>query len=316
MQNAPEVRITGSGLVTCLGASRRATLAAIEAGGRVRGEPFSFLADTPYGGYLSAQGQEPDLSGCTVDRRMRKFMSRHAELAAVAAREALEEADLPARGIAPERIGLYAGVGLAAIDITISTKLLRASLDEGGSFSLDCFSRNGLRTIHPLWSFHTLANMPACIVSVLEGIKGDNGIYTPWEDQTAFALLEAAHALHGGAIDAAVVVASDTPSHPASMVEIASSGFITPEEIAAPGAACLVLERPDSSAPARPFSRLSKLHLIASPQEDARPSDPLAPIIGRTLAAAPLLLTILGPLLDLPCRLHGCGGHDFSFEAA
>ena len=316
MQNAPEVRITGSGLVTSLGASRKATLAAMNAGERVRGEPFSFLADTPYSGCLAAQMQEPDLSRYIADRRMRKFMSRHAELAAVAAREALEEAALPARGIAPERIGLYAGVGLAAVDVAVSSKLLRASLDEDGAFSLNRFSRDGLRTIHPLWSFHTLANMPACIVSVLEGIKGDNGIYTPWEDQTAFALLEAAHALHEGAIDAAVVVASDTPSHPASMVEIASSGFIAPGEIVAPGAACLVLERSDTSAPQRPFSRLSNLRLVALAKEDAPPDDPLAPIIGRTFAAAPLLLVILAPLLGLPFCLHGCGGHHFSFEMA
>jgi len=317
MQSAPEVRITGSGLVTCLGVSREATLTAVRAGSRAQGEPFPFLVGTPYGDYLAVQGQEPDLRGLIADRRMRKFMSRQAELAAVAAREALEEADLSVRGIVPERIGLYAGVGLAAMDITASANLLHASLDESGSFDLSRFSQDGLRTIHPLWSFHTLANMPACIVSVLEGIKGDNGIYTPWEDQTAFALLEAAYALHEGAIDVAVVVASDTPSHPASMVELASSGFIAPGEAVAPGAACLVLERLDTPAPSRPFSRLSGLRLIASAQEDnARPNDPLAPLVGRTLAAAPLLLVILAPLLGLPCRLHGCGGHSFSFEAA
>ena len=313
MQSAPEVRITGSGLVTSLGASRKATLAAVKAGERVRGEPFPFLANTPYSGCLAAQ--EQDLRDHIADRRMRKFMSRHAELAAVAAREALEEADLPARGIAPERIGLYAGVGLAAVDITVSTKLLYASLDEDGAFSMDHFSRDGLRTIHPLWSFHVLANMPACIVSVLEGIKGDNGIYTPWEDQTAFALLEATHALHEGTIDAAVVVASDTPSHPASMVELASLGFIAPGEVVAPGAACLVLERPDTIAPIQPFSRLSNLCLSTSEKENTTPIDPLAPIIGRTLAAAPLLLAILGPALELPCCLYGCSGHRFSFEA-
>jgi 3-oxoacyl-(acyl-carrier-protein) synthase len=302
--------------VTCLGASREATLAAVKAGDRVRGEPFSFLDGTAYGGFLAAQGQEPDLRGRVADRHMRKFMSRHAELAAVAAREALEEADLPGRGVAPERVGLYAGVGLAAMNLPASTDLLRASLDEGGAFSLEHFSRDGLRTIHPLWSFHTLANMPACIVSVLEGIKGDNGIYAPWEDQTAFALLEAAYALHQGTIDAAVVVAADTPSHPASMVELAATGLLAPGEVAAPASACLVLERPDTPAPARPCPLLRNPRLTASTQESPKPRDPLAPVIGRTVAPAPLLLAILAPLLHLPCRLDGCGGHSFTFEVA
>ena len=302
-------------MATCLGASRETTLAAVKAGRRVQGQPIPFLAGTPYGDCLAVQGDEPEVRDRIADRRMRKFMSRQAELAAAAAREALQEADLPARGIAPERIGLYAEVGLTAMDVTVNANLLRASVDENGAFSLNRFSRDGLHTIHPLWSFHTLANMPGCIVSVLENIKGDNGIYTPWEDQTAFALLEAAYALHEGAIDAAVVVAADTPSHPASMVELASLGFLAPGEVAAPGAACLVLERPDTSAPKRPYSRLSGLCLVASASEEARPDDPLTPILGRTLAAAPLLLVLLAPLLGLPCHLHGCGGHDFSFEA-
>lgn len=300
--------------MTCLGTSLKETLAAVKTGARVRGEPFSFLKNTPYGGCLAAREQSPDLRDRIADRRMHKFMSRHAELAAVVAREALQEADLAGRGVESERIGLYAGVGLAAMDITASMELLRASLNRDGVFSLDRFSRDGLRTIHPLWSFHTLANMPACIVSVLEGIKGDNGIYTPWEDQTSFALLEAACALHQGTIDAAVVVASDTPSHPASMVEMAASGFIASGEVAAPGAACLVLERPDCPAPARPFSLLRNMRLTASAVENSGTADPLAPIVGRTVAAAPLLLAILAPLLDLPCQLQGCGGHRFSFE--
>ncbi len=335
MQNArPEVLVTGTGVVTCLGASLEATLDAARRGGRVRGIPVPPLCGTPYEGYTAAGEPEIDLPAHVPDRRMRKFMSRHAELAAVAARQALEEAAPHTRGIAAERMGLYAGVGLAAVDIRFSTGLLRASLNETGAFSLGRFAREGLRTIHPLWSFHTLANMPACIVSILEGIKGDNGIYTPWEDQTAFALLEAAHALARGDIDCAVVVASDTPAHPASLVELASAGYISPHEIAASGAACLVLERPDSGAPQRPCSRLRNLRLEALPAESAQhdpkkngsgefglPSaprihDPLAPLIGRTVAAAPLLLAALAGPLGLPCRLDGCGGHSFTFEVA
>ena len=309
----PEVRVTGAGAVTCLGASREATLDALAEGRRVHGEPSRYLAGTPYAGCLISQEQEPDIAGYITDRRMRKFMSRHAELAAAAARQALEAASPLERGIAPERIGLYAGVGLAAVDIQASAGLLHKSLDQGGTFCQKAFAKDGLRAIHPLWSFHTLANMPACIVSVLESIKGDNGIYTPWEDQTAFALVEAAHALDRGDIDCAVVVASDTPHHPASLVELASAGYLASGEIAAPGAACLVLERRDAPPPAD-SSVLTNIRLGL--EDGLRPTDPLAPLIGRTIAAAPLLLAILAPIRDLPCRLTGCGGHTFSFEVA
>ena len=314
----PEVRVTGSGAATCLGGSLEATLAAIAAGRRVQGEPYPFLSRTPYAACLAVQGNGPGIADHGIDRRMRKFMSRHAELAAAAAREALVEAAPLERGIMPERIGLYAGVGLAAVDIQASTDLLRKSLGENGAFCQAAFSRDGLRAIHPLWSFHTLANMPACIVSVLESIKGDNGIYTPWEDQTAFALIEAAYALGRGDIDCAVVVASDTASHPASLVELAAAGHLAPDEVASPGAACLVLERPDGAVPSRPFSRIKSMRLTleCAPESARKPDDPLAPLIGRTVAAAPLLLAILAPHCNLPFGLTGCGGHAFSFEVA
>jgi 3-oxoacyl-(acyl-carrier-protein) synthase len=310
--SCPEVSISGAGVVTCLGNSLEATATAIAEGRTVRGTAFPFLAGTPYANHMAVQDGGPDVSAWIEDRRMRKFMSRHAELVAIAARQAIGAAAPQARGIAPERMGLYAGVGLAAVDTGMSTDLLRKSLDGSNRFNVSAFAREGLRAIHPLWSFHTLANMPACIVSVLERIKGDNGIYTPWEDQTAFALIEAAHALSRGDIDCAVVLASDTPSHPASLVELAVAGHIGPEEVAAFGAACLVLERPDESDPGR-FPRLRNMRLRL---EDAPRFDPLAPYIGRTVAAAPLLLAALAPICALPGRLAGCGGHVFSFDAA
>jgi 3-oxoacyl-(acyl-carrier-protein) synthase len=303
--------MTGVGALTCLGDTLPATLDALAAGRRAEGAPFPFLAETPYAACLAAQ-TEPETRAHIPDRRLRKFMSRPAELAAAAARQALAHASPLARGIAPERIGLYAGVGLAAMEMDTSIRFLRRSLGEDGAFSQKAFSGAGLHTIHPLWSFHSLANMPACIVSVLENIKGDNGIYTPWEDQTAFALIEAACALARGDIDCAVVVASDTPSHPASLVKLAQAGHLAPTEIAASGAACLVLERVED-APASP--RLGNLQLTLT---DAPVCDPLAPLIGRTVAAAPLLLVALAATraLQLPRCLTGCGGHTFSFGVA
>lgn len=307
----PAILVTGAGLVSALGPSLESTLAALDRGERVQGEPCPHLSGTPYAQVRAAADVPCDLAAHVPDRRMRKFMSHHAELATIAARQALQQADPAGRGIAPERTGLYAGVGLAAVDISASASLLRDSLDDAGAFSLREFTRKGLRTIHPLWSFHTLANMPGCIVSVLENIKGDNAIYTPWEDQTAFALIEAAHALHRNDIDCAVVVATDTPAHPASLVELAAGAFLNPGEIAASGAACLVLERPRGNTVSGLFS-LDSLELVST--GTCPPADPLAPFLGRTIAAAPLMAVLLAPHLGLPCRLLGCGGHSFRFE--
>jgi 3-oxoacyl-(acyl-carrier-protein) synthase len=305
----PEISLTGVGALTCLGDTLQATLDALAAGGRVQGKSFSLLEGTPYADRLIAR-TEPGTTAHIPNRRLRKFMSRHAELVAAAAHQALVQSAPLARGIAPDRIGLYAGVGLAAMELESSIDFLRKSLGEDGAFSQQAFARAGLRTIHPLWSFQSLANMPACIVSVLEGIKGDNGIYTPWEDQTAFALIEATDALGRGDIDCAVVVASDTPSYPVSLVKLVQAGFLAPMEIAASGAACLVLERAED-APASP--RLRNLRVVLT---DESIHDPLSPFVGRTVAAAPLLLVALAAACGLPRHMTGCGGHTFSFEVA
>jgi hypothetical protein len=93
-------------------------------------------------------------------------------------------------------------------------------------------------------------------------------------------------------------------------VELARAGSLASTEIVADGAACLVLERPET-APSSP--RLKNLDLVLA---DAPPHDPLAPFIGRTVAAAPLLLVALAVSCGAPRRLAGCGGHEFSFEVA
>jgi len=314
MPSNKQVRLSGLGLVTCLGDSLEEVVNAALQGQRVAGRPLPLLAATPYENFLASPEPDLNIESHLDNKRLRKFMSPQAELACLAFIKALKASGLKERGVAAERIGLYAGVGLAAVDIVSSEDLMLSSIDEKGDFNMGKFSREVLPRINPLWSFHTLANMPACISSILGDIKGDNGIYSPWEDQTAFALIEAAEALMRGEVDAALVMAADTPGHPASLVELAAAGYLGEDEVASFGAACLVLERADSPPPdeARSFPLLGNLELRAA--ENTPIIDPLAPFIGRTVAAAPLLLIALAPALGLPYGLTGCGGHRFTFE--
>lgn len=326
--------VSGYGLVTCLGGTHAATLAALKSGRRVAGEPLSLLAGTEYSRYRVAGLPEIAFDAYIQDRRMRKFMAPQTEIAAVAARQALEMARLDTPRFAPERIGLFAGIGLAAVQLESSVDLLRASLDAKGLFSARAFAAQGLRTINPLWSFWVLANMPACIISVLENIRGPNLIFTPWEDQTGAAVQQAAHALERGEIDCAVVLAADTPSHPANLVELAASGRIDVSETVAPAAACLVLEHAQTAArDGLPAIEVSHINLGPSPACEKPDApllgasghllvsgysihDPLASYIGRTIAAAPLALMALAPFIPLPRCVQGCGGQTFSFECA
>jgi 3-oxoacyl-(acyl-carrier-protein) synthase len=246
---------------------------------------------------------------------MRKYMSRQAFLAAVAAKEALAEAEPVKREMEPGRIGLYAGVGLTAVDRGAGAEILLASLDDEGSFAPERFSDGGLGAVNPLWAFETLANMPACIVSVLEVIKGESAIYAPFEDGAAQALREAAAALGRGLIDLAVVLAADTPDDPANLTETAVLGHLRPSETVSAAAAALVLARAGDAGLQSPVLLGDfELRRIA----DSRPDDPLAPLIGRTMAAAPLVLAVLAtaaPELFLKTSMTCSLGHFFSFKA-
>jgi 3-oxoacyl-(acyl-carrier-protein) synthase len=248
-------------------------------------------------------------------RKMRKYMSQQSLLAAMAAREAWGEAQALERGFEPDKIGLYAGVGLTAVDLLAGREILMASLDETGSFAPENFSQVGQSSLNPLWAFETLANMPACIISVLEGLKGESAVYCPFEDGAAQALWEAAAALEQGFIDLAVVVAADTPHKASSLTDLAKLRHILPNQTASPAAGAVVLARAgEGGHKTGAILKNFQIQRVASP-----PDDPLSDLLGRTMAAAPILLAVLAVKarqLNLKTSIICSEGHRFSFEAA
>jgi hypothetical protein len=282
-------------------------------------------------------------------------------LAALAAREALEEAHLFVENTLPERIGLFAGVGLTAVDPEAGTQILRASLDDEGCFAPERFSKRGLDSVNPLWAFESLANMPACIISVLKTIKGESAIYTPYEDASALAVCEAALALEDGLVDLALVVASDCADEPSSLMEIAQLGYLFEGQIASAASAALVLTRISRSKWENEtyvennlakkndqfnFSNKNNINyssniilknMTLTRHPNLSPDDPLAPFLGRTMAAAPIVLMALAASFSkLPKALEtsqdsppisagikpprtslvGSQGHKLSFEVS
>jgi 3-oxoacyl-(acyl-carrier-protein) synthase len=163
--------VTGVGIIGPLGCTAPAFLRAWETGQSAPRIRLPELARTPLEdqtvGALPAFDAGERLGG----RRMLKYMSEAAVLGCIAAREALRQANA-ARRFAPDRIGLYAGTGLAAAKVADIQATLERSLDETGRFSCRRFGEDGLAATNPLLSFKILANMPACLVSIMEGIRG------------------------------------------------------------------------------------------------------------------------------------------------
>jgi 3-oxoacyl-[acyl-carrier-protein] synthase II len=292
-----EAVITGMGMVTPLGTSARETLDAWRAGRRARFAPIAELAGTGFEGAEAATVPYFDPGQRLGSRRMLKYMSAAAVLGCVAAHEACSEAGL-SRRFRPERVGLYAAVGLAAARIEDVGPMLRQSLDDEGRFSCRLLGEKGLAAANPLLSFKILANMPPCVVAILERIKGPNLIFTPWEGQAGQALLEAWRAVTEGEVDCALVGAAETAAHPSTFVHLKKAGLLREGEHPGDGAAYLVIERAESALAHRQRVYASIVDMEVGISEDG-PHDPLAERMGRCFAAAPAIS------LGIACQTPG-----------
>ena len=284
-----DVVVTGIGMLTPLGADAPSSAAAWRAGRRPALKEIEGLQGTRLDGCRAAALPAFDPAARLGGRRMLKYMSAAALWGCIAAREAVADARLKQR-FAPERIGLFTATGLAAASVTDVLPMLQQSLGADGEFSCRLFGEKGLAAANPLLSFKILANMPPCLVSILEAIKGPNLIFNPWEGQGGAALLEAWRAVADGEVEAALTGAADNPAHPATFVHLRASGLIGEQELPAPAAAYLVLERGASARRdgQRVYAMVEEMNLQAA--ENTTTDDPLSGRLGRTYAAAPAVL--------------------------
>lgn len=285
-----EVVVTGVGMITPFGIDARDSHRSWMEGQTARTTLCPELKGSALETMPVAALPDFEIAERIGDRRMMKYMSFAAMLGCAAAREASAAAGLDR--FAPERVGLFVGTGLVAAGVDEVRPMLRASVDDAGRFSCRLFGSKGLAATNPLLSFHILANMPACFVSIIEKIKGPNLIFTPWEGQTGAALIEAWRAVRSGACDAALTGAADHPTHPSTVLHLHRAGLLGPGERPASGAAYLVMETADSAAAhrRRPLAVIDEMTL--EPTDDGV-DDPLAARMGRSYAAAPAILTAL-----------------------
>jgi 3-oxoacyl-[acyl-carrier-protein] synthase II len=288
------VVVTGVGMVTPLGETAGESARAWLEGGASVWRALPELADTPLSGVQAAVLPPLDAGLRLGSRRMLKYMSGAAVLGCVAAREALLDAAAKER-FAPECIGLYAGTGLTAASIDDIQRMLDESVEEGEGLSIQRLGAKGLAAASPLVSFKILTNMPPCLISIIEGIRGPNLILTPWEGQTGAVLLEAWKAVRSGAVDCALAGAADTPAHPSTILYLRHAGILSTEERPASGAAYVVMERAESALRAGRaiYARVEAVSLSGGGRAV---SDPLAVRLGRTFAAAPAIALALGCL--------------------
>lgn len=286
-----QVVITGIGIVSPLGTTAETSHSGFIASEKPTLKQIAEFEGTSLEDMRVAPAKEFNARERLGSRKMLKFMSEASVLGNVAAREALTDADVKQR-FSPENIGLYAATGLAAADIREVKPVIEASINDDGEFDTRLFGERGLPKTNPLLSFKILANMPPCLVSIQEKIKGPNYIFTPWEGEAGAAILEGYHAVLNGEVDCAVVGGADAPTHPSTLVYLIQSGTVSQNDIAASAASYMVLESEESALRdnKRIYAKVSDVIMV---NDAGKFNDPLVSKIGRTFAAsAPLNIAL------------------------
>lgn len=308
-----EVAITGIGMVTALGGDVQATLAGWRAGAAATRTRVPELAGTAYESTDVARLQALTVDGRVGNQRLLKYTAGAGLLGCLAAAEAMRDSGIAGK-YAPERIGLYAGAGMSSAELSDGLPIITNSLDRDGRFSAALLGSRGLSATNPLMAFRILPNMAPCLVSMMEGIRGPSLIFTPWEGQTAAALIAAWEAVATGEVDCAVAGGADDPTNAANLVFLCSSGKLRSHEFAAPAAAYLVFERVDRARrdERRLYCRIPRMILHRT---NSDVSDPLAARLGRTYAAAPAVLIALATVEPtIPVILNGVDRYEFRAE--
>jgi 3-oxoacyl-[acyl-carrier-protein] synthase II len=241
------VAITGMGMVSPLGSQPGEVLSRILAGERAAASP-SFDA-SPFDCRVCAPVRSFDAEQCFPDNKTLRLMNRDAQMAVVAAHLAIRNSGIVVGETYPSaHIALYGSTGLTGLPVDEIRRLVQLSAAADGSLDLHQLGEVALRRVRPVLSFKILANIPICFVSIFEGIRGENGVYTPWENHGAQAIVAGIRAIQHGRTSCAVVGGCDVKIHEFAFIALQQHGYfeswrrdgggIVPGE----GAAFLVLE--------------------------------------------------------------------------
>jgi len=221
---ARDVVITGIGLVTPLGGQAQTVLEAIAARRSAVGLAEHFDA-SPFDCHVCAVVDGFDAETHSPGNKTLRMMNRDAQLAVVAARAAVRDAGLDiGRSCGADEVGLFGSTGLAGLGISEVSRLVRNSVGVDGGLDLKRFGREALKRVRPVLSFKILANMPICFVSILEGIRGPNAVYTPWEGQGARAIAAGIRAVAHGRVRCALVGGCDAKAHSLGFLSLQQQG--------------------------------------------------------------------------------------------
>jgi 3-oxoacyl-(acyl-carrier-protein) synthase len=170
----------------------------------------------------------PDFDAETFfpENKTLRLMNRDAQLAAVAAQMAMQDAGIVADHTYPgHEIALYGATGVAGMSMEEAGSIVQHAIDENGNFNVQRFGAVALKRIRPVLSFKILASMPICFVSIFHNVRGPNAIYSPWEGNGAHAIAAGIRAIKRGDVPCALVGGCDVKTRELSLINLQQLGI-------------------------------------------------------------------------------------------
>lgn len=191
----------------------------------VSGLPTSFAAPVPC--------DDSELDSFIENKKSLKTMSRAAKFAVIAAKEAVEDAELETDRLDPYRFGTSIGAGgLGTWDLEHSNKTLQIvseSIDPDKSEMLNFARvwRNTLDRMHPLSPLKSLSNIPTAHIAMNYNARGNCQTITTACTSSAQAIGEAYRQIKYGIADVIIAGGSDSMVNPYGMVAFSMLGVIS-----------------------------------------------------------------------------------------
>ncbi|MDD2715524.1 MAG: beta-ketoacyl synthase N-terminal-like domain-containing protein [Candidatus Wallbacteria bacterium] len=247
------VAVTGIGMISPYGVGREINWSSLLAGKTAYGEldfPEKYGIPFHTGGKLTCFEPEKYIS----QRKLLKYMNREMQMSVVTALEAASDSGLAVKEVPPESIGIYLGTGITSVEIEEILSIAGNSTRDG-RMDLERFGSNALPKCDPLLSFKTLLNMPACFISILLGIRGQNLVFNSFGGQVLQSISEAFLDIESGQLESAIAGGVDAKVSFTGFMTLKSFGLINQNAsaskpfgthrkgmIVSEGGACLMLE--------------------------------------------------------------------------
>jgi 3-oxoacyl-[acyl-carrier-protein] synthase II len=202
--DAQRVVVTGLGLITPLGNDVPTTWAALLAG-RSGAGPITQFDCTQYKTRIAAEVKDFDATAY-MDRRDVRRIDRFAQLALVAAQQAISDAKFDMQQQDPTRVGVLIGSGIGGIQTLFA--------------QLEVMLERGPRRVSPFTIPGLMLNAASAHVSIATGARGPNLAVATACATGSNALGEAAEIIRRGAADVMITGGSET-----AIVQLAMAGF-------------------------------------------------------------------------------------------